>query len=263
MPSLLDAHFHFGIEHPISTLGTSFDPGDALPAGGIVNGTHPEDWPNVIELAKRHPQFIPALGIHPRKVNQCPQDWLEHLQAIPKPANYMIGEIGLDASPAFRSSLPTQIAIFAAQWQRAQSLQRIAIIHCVRALGPLLKDIRSTPASRPFLMHAYSGPVDLIGQLIDLGAYFSFNLQQFHMRAKRIHSVISAIPNDRILIESDQDAMECILVSQNSENSYQTKLRRSYQVVAEIRQQKIESLIAQVERNFLQFLECPSGFSHS
>ena len=263
MPSLLDAHFHFGIEHPISTLGAGFDPDDALPAGGIVNGTHPEDWPIVIELAKRHPQFIPALGIHPRKVRQCPQDWLEHLQAIPKPANYMIGEIGLDASPKFRSSLPTQIAIFAAQWQRAQSLQRIAVIHCVRALGPLLSEISSTPARRPFLMHAYSGPVDLIGQLIDFGAYFSFNLQQFHTRAKRIHSVISAIPIDRILIESDLDALECILVSQNSENSYQTKLRSSYQVVAEIRQLRIASLIAQVECNFLQFLECPPGSSHS
>jgi TatD DNase family protein len=263
MPNLLDAHFHFGIERSISSLEAGYNPDHALPAGGIVNGTHPADWPNIVELAKRYPQFIPALGIHPRKVKQCPQDWREHLQTIPKAANYMIGEIGLDASPKFRSSLPRQIELFSAQWQRAQSQQQIAIIHCVRALGPLLKVITSTPAQRPFLMHAYSGPIDLVTQLIDMGAYFSFNLQQLHVSAKRIRAVISAIPTDRILVESDQDMMECIRVGQNSKNAYQATLRCSYQAIAEIRQQRIPSLIALVERNFIQFTKHPSNKSQN
>ena len=263
MPSLLDAHFHFGIERPISTFGANLDLDHALPSGGIVNGTHPADWANILELSSRHPQFIPALGIHPRTVEQCPQDWQKRLQIIPKPANYIIGEIGLDASSKFRSSLPRQIEIFSAQWQRAQSQQRIAIIHCVRALGPLLKVITSTPAQRPFLMHAYSGPIELVTQLIDLGAYFSFNVHQLHSGSKRIRAVISAIPNDHILVESDQDAMECIRDSRNSKNAYQKTLRRSYQAIAKIRQQRIPSLITLVERNFLKFTEHPSDKSHS
>jgi TatD DNase family protein len=263
MPNLLDAHFHFGIERSISSLEAGYNPDHALPAGGIVNGTHPADWPNIVELAKRHPQFIPALGIHPRKVEHCPHDWLERLQTIPKPANYMIGEIGLDASPKFRSSLPRQIELFSAQWQRAQSQQRIAIIHCVRALGPLLKVITSTPAQRPFLMHAYSGPVDLVAQLIDLGAYFSFNLQQLHSSAKRIRAVISEIPTDRILVESDQDMMEFFMLGYHPSNLMLTKLQRSYEIIAQIRQQTSASLIAQVERNFMQFQKHPSRPSYS
>jgi TatD DNase family protein len=257
MPSLLDAHFHFGIERPLSTLDASFDLDRTLPAGGIVNGTHPRDWSNIVELTNKHTQFIPALGIHPWKVAHCPQDWLKRLQDISKPAHYLIGEIGLDASPKFRSSLPTQIEMFTAQWQLAQSQQRIAIIHCVRALGPLLTVIRSSPATRPFLMHAYSGPIDLVAKLVDLGAYFSFNLQQLHTGSKRIHAVISGVPSDRILVESDQDVIEFFMPGSDLRHSMLTKLQRSYEVIAQIRQQTSASLIAQVERNFLQFQKHP------
>ena len=255
MLSLYDAHFHYGIERPFSAVRACLNFDHQLATGGIVNGTHPHDWPDIVQFSQKRRQFIPALGVHPRKVLQCPQDWLDRLQAIPKPMNYLIGEIGLDASPKFRSSMPVQISIFSTQWQLAQSQKRIAIIHCVRALGPLLKEMKSTPATRQFLMHAYSGPADLISQLIDLGAYFSFNLKQIKSKSKRIGEVISAIPSDRILVESDQDALKSHMGVSQSENSIHLTLRRGYQGIAKIRQQTIASFVTQVERNFLQFLE--------
>ena len=140
-----------------------------------MNGTHLADWPNIVELAKRYPQFIPALGstLKSKTMSQTggntyrPSESGELYDRRDRPRCF----------PKFRSSLPKQIELFSAQWQRAQSQQQIAIIHCVRALGPLLKVITSTPAQRPFLMHAYSGPIDLVTQLIDM-SHFSFNMQQ-------------------------------------------------------------------------------------
>jgi hypothetical protein len=58
-------------------------------------------------------------------------------------------------------------------------------------------------------------------------------------------------------VESDQDVIEFFMPGSDLRHSMLTKLQRSYEVIAQIRQQTSASLIAQVERNFLQFQKHP------
>ena len=197
----------------------------ARPSGSwmVVNGTHPDDWPRVAELAGALPFVLPAYGVHPWDAGSPrPDDWLEQLAArLESNPRASVGEIGLDrwildASSANNSHLqgvrrPTmeeQIAAFVPQLRLAASLNRAASIHCLRAFEDLLPLLRATPRpERGFLLHAYGGPSALVPELVRLGAYFSFNPSFLDPRKERQRETFKTIPADRLLCETDAPAM--------------------------------------------------------
>src|SRR4051794_4885751 len=72
---------------------------EAVQAGTVrmvVNGSCEADWPQVLELARKHPEVLPSFGYHPWYVRERTSDWqnnlVRHLEAIPS----AVGEIGLD-----------------------------------------------------------------------------------------------------------------------------------------------------------------------
>ncbi len=157
----------------------------------VVNGTHPDDWPRVAALAAKYPFVLPAYGLHPWDAGAPrPQDWLEQLRTLlvadPRAS---VGEIGLDRwildtartddprlAGVRRAPMEEQIAVFLPQLALAAELDRPASVHCLHAYPDLLPLLRTHPCPhRGFLLHAYSGPSDLIPELAALGAYFSFN----------------------------------------------------------------------------------------
>lgn len=189
----------------------------------VVNGTHPEDWPRVADLAATLPFVRPAYGIHPwDAASPRPDDWLEQLasrlRADPRAS---VGEIGVDRwilDPASannphlqgvrRASMEEQIAVFRPQLELAAELNRAATIHCLRAFDDLLSLLRATPRpARGFLLHAYGGPAALVPELARLGAYFSFNPAFLDARKERQRETFKAIPLDRLLCETDAPAM--------------------------------------------------------
>jgi TatD DNase family protein len=63
-----------------------------------------------------------------------------------------------------------------------------------------------------FLLHAYGGPVELIASYAKLGAYFSFNGHRLgapvgSARAERFQALVRALPEERLLVETDAPAM--------------------------------------------------------
>lgn len=202
----------------------------ASPRGRIVvNGTHPDDWPRVSALAARYPFVLPAYGLHPWDVGAtCPRDWLEQLHALlSADPRFSVGEIGLDrwildtARPddprlagVRRASMDEQIAEFLPQLALAAELDRPVTLHCLHAYDDLLPLLRAHPLpKRGFLLHAYSGPAELIPELTALGAYFSFNpnfLTSSTRAPEKLGSRLAnfrVIPADRLLCETDAPAM--------------------------------------------------------
>jgi TatD DNase family protein len=193
----------------------------------VVNGTCEADWPVVAELARRFPWVRPSYGLHPWDVGNASPGWRDalrrQLDADPRAA---VGEIGLDrwilerARPddprlagLRRASLAEQDEAF--RWQLALAAERgrPASVHCLEAWGALSAALAETP--RPpagFLLHAYGGPVALIASYAKLGAYFSFNGHRMEAaagsaRAERFQALVRALPEERLLVETDAPAM--------------------------------------------------------
>lgn len=65
------------------------------------------------------------------------------------------------------------------------------------------KDVvcRLADAGLPAVLHWYTGPINLIEQALQAGLYFSINIAM--VRSRKFQSLMSAIPRDRILLETD------------------------------------------------------------
>ncbi len=228
----------------------------------VVNGTGPQDWPDVLELARRDPRIIPAVGLHPWQVNTAPADWqAQFLQSLEGGAR-AIGEIGLDQWIEGHDIERQQTAF---RWQLARAVERNlpVSIHCLRAMGPLLETLREVrlPA-RGFHLHAYNGSPENIEELVRLGAYFSFNAGQLKPGAKTAPAAIRAVPADRLLIETDAPDMrpppefrefELPEPAAGRPLNHPANLRGAYRAIAALRAIDFAALAPQIQTNFTRY----------
>jgi TatD DNase family protein len=282
MLPLYDAHQHFQFDElaPHRTAIAA-----ALRAigvkGAVVNGSCEQDWPVVTTLAQQHDWIIPSYGLHPWDCGNRSPAWQTALrtQLEAHPLAH-VGEIGLDrwmidsVKPGDPRLAGLRIAPMAEQheaftWQLALAaeLNRVASIHCLQAFGPLLEDLIKTPRpARGFLLHAYSGPAEMIGPFAALGAYFSFNGNFLkHKSGSRSPGGYSRlqdwklIPADRLLVETDAPAMPFpkewtvhqLPVGPHGEKlNHPANLEVAYAALSSLRDTPIEALVTQVEKNF-------------
>lgn len=202
---LFDAHCHLQDERLAPELDAILK--RAYAAGVermLCCGTAESDWPQVTALSRRHSALSPAFGIHPWYVSGRSQNWLGTLTELllSEPAA-IVGEIGLDHAIEKRND-DEQMEIFAAQLRLAKAFGRPACIHCRKAWESavgILDDMDGL--SSGFILHSYSGPVELVPVLAEMGAYFSFSGSITRHRNERSHTAAIAVPIDRILIETD------------------------------------------------------------
>ncbi len=220
---LYDAHCHLQFDTLAPHLEALLEQLPALGvAGAVVNGSCPGDWEDVSKLCLRTPWLLPSYGIHPWDCGNRPADWHELLEArlLAEP-RAAVGEIGLDrwmldrAAPddprlagMKRAPLPEQAEVCGAQLALAARLGRPASVHCLEAFGPLLELLQKTRLpSRGFLLHAYSGPAEMVPAFAELGAYFSFNGAFLETRKRKVREAFLAVPAERLLVETDAPAM--------------------------------------------------------
>jgi TatD DNase family protein len=218
-----DAHNHLQDEWLAPQLDmVAQQLGELRLRAAVVNGTCEDDWARVSELSLRFAWVVPSFGVHPWDAGNRSPDWLNKLSALLEahPAAG-VGEIGLDrwildrARPddprlvgLRRAPLDEQIEVFVAQLQLAAKANRPATVHCLDAWGALDHVLHKTPVpSRGFLLHAYSGPAEMVRGFVALGAYFSFNGSFLNERYARHRATFKLVPRERLLIETDAPAM--------------------------------------------------------
>jgi len=161
-----------------------------------------------------------------------------------------------------RAPLAEQIEVFLWQLDLAATHNLPASLHCLDAWG-LLHDLLRTSKrpARGFLLHAYSGPTEMVKTFADLGAYFSFNGNFLAPKKTRLRDLYSRLPADRLLVETDAPAMRLpaeretfppLPTSDGSVANHPANLAATYAALAELRQIGLEPLTAQVEANFRQ-----------
>jgi TatD DNase family protein len=222
-PAYYDAHNHLQDEWLAPHLDLIAEQLAGLGLrGAVVNGTCEADWARVSELSRRYRWVVPSFGLHPWDAGNRSPGWHAKLAAVlgSNPAAG-VGEIGLDrwivdsARPddprlagLRRAPLVEQLEVFTAQLDLAATTNRPATIHCLDAWGALWDVIRTAklPACG-FLLHAYSGPAEMMHGFAEHGAYFSFNGSFLDERKARHREVFKTVPRDRLLVETDAPAM--------------------------------------------------------
>ena len=210
----------------------------------IINGTSPEDWSAVLEFTQRYSQTLPAIGLHPHNVQKAPDEWEKtFLELLDNNSVCAVGEIGLDRRGPYKETIEPQLDAFRWQLEQARARNLPVSIHCVKSTGLLMDTLRSNQLPTLGIhLHAYAGSVELISELAEWGAYFSFSAKQLTSGSAKVRDRIRAVPTERLLIETDET------FTNNS-----SSILDCYTVVAEIRKTPLEQLAADVEENFKRY----------
>lgn len=203
---LVDAHTHLDF--------AEFDPDRAeviarARAAGVerlvICGSDHERWDKTEALAGRI-GAVAALGVHPwsaASMDEVEQArWVRDLRARRLVA---VGEIGLDALWARDDAARlNQRRVFRDQLALARERDLPIVVHCVRAYPELLVILeRDGVPQAGGMMHAWSGPPDLVPRALALGLYLSFGPMILRERARKARGSVREVPGERLLVETD------------------------------------------------------------
>ncbi|MBT8043015.1 MAG: TatD family hydrolase, partial [Pontiella sp.] len=114
-----------------------------------------------------------------------------------------VGEIGIAHAVEERDDAD-QEAVFLAQLEIAQRLDRPVSIHCRRAWGRLVELLDGFgELPRGMLIHCFGGSAETATELVARGGVISFSGSITRPNNKKAAAAIRAVPADRILIETD------------------------------------------------------------
>ena len=223
----------------------------------LCNGTEPDDWESVKNIAENRPEVLPCFGLHPWLVGKNREkDWEtvlnEFLDQRSFPCGYCpgIGEIGLDFAVFFKSDSERE-DVFRKQLRIAAERCLPVMIHSVRATSRIDTILSEEPRVPVFLLHSFSGPVDLITALVQKNGFFSFSANVLKEANRRVREAAVAIPEDRILLESDAPALPLV----RGERNEPTILVKILHCIAELRKMPVDKLQTAICQNMNRFLE--------
>lgn len=168
----------------------------------IINqGTDVETSRFSISLAEKFSYIYAAIGIHPQNVNNSEN--INDIKSLAKHKKVVaIGEIGLDYHYD-NTNRDLQNKYFKAQLELANEVNLPVVIHDRDAHKDILDTLKSIKINNSGVIHCFSGSVEMANELIKLGFYLGFDGPITFKNAKTALEVLSYIPLDKILIETD------------------------------------------------------------
>lgn len=172
--------------------------------GVVICGADPRDWDRVQQVAGEI-GAARCLGVHPWFIPPEPEGLEALLDDLANRADLDgIGEIGLDWYRARQEgpARAAQRAAFGLQLELAHERGLPVVVHLVRAHreGLGLLAARDVPAAGG-MIHAWSGPPELVGTALDLGLHLSFGASL--ERSATCQESLRLVPDDRLLLETD------------------------------------------------------------
>lgn len=171
----------------------------------IVNiGFNRETIPTTLALAERYEQIYAVVGWHPQDavtMQDGDLEWIAELTKLPKVV--AIGEIGLDyywdTSPK-----DVQQRVFREQIRLAKTLRKPIIIHNRDAHADVVRILKEEQAAEVGgIMHCFSGSWETAKQCLDMNFHISFGGPVTFKNAVQPKEVLSRVPMDRLLLETD------------------------------------------------------------
>lgn len=145
-----------------------------------------------------------SVGLHPWHIKSRKEN-NELLEMVEEALDFdhvlMIGETGLDK--VVKTDFKEQLRIFKAHAFLAEELRKPLIIHCVRAYNELLEMHKGMHPEMPWIIHGYTGGIQITKELERRGIFFSFGENLFKSNSKVIES-FQYVALDKLFLETDK-----------------------------------------------------------
>ncbi|MBP1758746.1 MAG: hydrolase TatD [Firmicutes bacterium] len=160
-----------------------------------------------IDIAERYPYIYAAAGVHPQDAAATLPRWADELRPLlDHPKVRAVGEIGLDYYYDDNAPHPVQQAVFRTQMELAEEKNLPVIVHDRDAHQDCLKLVRDYPKV-PGVFHCYSGSLEEAKVLVKFGYLLSFTGTITFKNARKAPEVISWLPLEHIMVETDAPYM--------------------------------------------------------
>lgn len=162
--------------------------------------TTPSAWPKSRTLSADGDRIRVALGLHPQLAHERKSE-LGLFDELITQTKY-VGEVGLDGGPELRAFQCDQAQVFdhvLASCKKAGG--RILSIHSRRATAQVIDRLCAHPDAGIPILHWFSGSAVELDQAIAHNCWFSVGAVM--MNTRKGQSLVSRMPPDRVLTETD------------------------------------------------------------
>ncbi len=160
--------------------------------------TTPSAWNGTLNISEGCPRIRTSLGLHPQLAHQRSHE-LEMFDALITETKY-VGEIGLDGSKEFKAFMEIQLKVFRHILKSVNRAGgRIMSIHSRSSASAVLSELTACDGVPVF--HWFTGSKFELQQAITSGGWFSVGPAM--LSTKRGHELVSMLPRDRVLTETD------------------------------------------------------------
>jgi TatD DNase family protein len=162
--------------------------------------TTPKAWKKTAALAAGKKHIRTALGIHPQLAHERSAEIVLFEQLLDE--TRYVGEIGLDGSRGFGQHAEIQMRVFERILSAAQERGgKIFTVHSRGAADVVIATLAKHRCASTAVLHWFSGTLRQLDSAIGAGCWFSVGPAM--LRSEKGRRLISRMPRDRILTETD------------------------------------------------------------
>lgn len=202
----------------------------------ILAASNEQDSLDNLELAKKNPKLLPAVGIHPQELKKEIDKQIEFLDKLLSENKNIIaiGECGLElmGEPAFaKATAAKQEKLLRGQIALAIKYNKPLIIHSREASEEILS-ILSDYKNISGVIHCYTGGRKRINRFMELPGTWYLGIDGNVTYEVGLENVVDNIPKDRLILETDSPFLTP--VPHRSEKNKPEYIKYIYEKVAEI-----------------------------
>ncbi|MDA3808475.1 MAG: TatD family hydrolase [Thiomicrorhabdus sp.] len=209
---IVDSHCHLNIlpEDKVGTVDDVITKAVELGVERILCvAINPGQWDEVLALADKYACVYAAIGVHPCEDKEVIVSDEELIKAASHPKVIAIGEVGLDyfhfeEDALIEGAMEWQHNRFKQHIRIAKQLDKPLIIHTRHSTPDCLTILESEGADTiGGIMHCFVEDLATAERAMKIGFYISFSGIVTFKNAKEIKAVATALPLDKILVETD------------------------------------------------------------
>lgn len=210
----------------------------------ITQGTNSQSNNRALEISKKFPQVLAALGLYPTDSLPLSDEDVEALISeikTNKKRVVAIGEVGLDLKEI--KELDKQAIVFGKMINLALGLDKPIIVHSRKAEKECIEMLEQAGAKK-VIMHCFSGKLSLVRRIIDNG--WQLSIPTSVKNSEHFQKVIEMTPIENLLCETDSPYLHPDRMYPNEP----ANVVASYEMIAKIKKLKLKDVEKRVEDNY-------------